>query len=232
MNLASTRTADSGSTHESMQADALVADSSRATCESFAWCLNAYGGLKNVGAACTVPDLLHAIRSQRPRVVLIGERLVTTAMRDLFSELAVRLGETRIVVFADGLTDRQLDLIVNNRISGLVSRHDCMRTVSDQLVQVAAGQTVLSEQLKSRVVMSSDGKFKSTSSVQLQKLTDRQWDVLLRIADGNRVAQVAEALSITEKAVEAHKYRIMRVIGATDRVDLCRWAIREGLIEP
>ncbi|MCA9034786.1 MAG: response regulator transcription factor [Planctomycetaceae bacterium] len=213
-------------------ADALVADSSRASCESFAWCLNAYGGLRNVGTACTSGELLSAIRSQRPRVVLIGERLLTAAMRDLFSELAVKLGETRIVCFADGLTDRQLDLVVNNKVSGLVSRQDCMRTVSDHLIQVSAGQNVLSEKLRDRVTLAADGKFKCVSTAQLRKLTDRQWDVLLRIAEGNRVAEVAEALQITQKAVEAHKYRIMRVIGATDRVDLCRWAIREGLIDP
>jgi DNA-binding NarL/FixJ family response regulator len=65
----------------------------------------------------------------------------------------------------------------------------------------------------------------------MEKLTDRQWDVLLRIAEGRRVAEVAQALSISEKAVESHKHRIMRVVGAADRVDLCRWAIREGLIE-
>ena len=58
-----------------------------------------------------------------------------------------------------------------------------------------------------------------------------QANAVLNIAEGRRVSEVAETLSISQKAVESHKYRIMRVIGATDRVDLCRWAIREGLIE-
>jgi DNA-binding NarL/FixJ family response regulator len=56
--------------------------------------------------------------------------------------------------------------------------------------------------------------------------------VLLRIAEGRRVAEVAADLHISEKAVESHKYRIMKAIGASDRVDLCRWAIREGFIQP
>lgn len=212
-------------------ADAIVADSNRVNCESVAWCLNAYGGFRNVSTASSSSELLQAIRSQRPRVVLVGERLVTANLRDLFAELAVRLGETRIVVFADGLTDRQLDLVVNNRVSGLLSRQDFMRTISEQLIQVAAGKPVLSECLSGRVSLGSDGRFRCSASAQLRKLTDRQWDVLLRIAEGGRVSEVAEALAISEKAVESHKYRIMRAIGASDRVDLCRWAIREGLIE-
>ena len=54
---------------------------------------------------------------------------------------------------------------------------------------------------------------------------------LLRIAQGRRVSEVADELEISSKAVESHKYRIMKTVGATDRVGLCRWAIREGLID-
>ncbi|MBL8819924.1 MAG: response regulator transcription factor [Planctomyces sp.] len=212
-------------------ADAIVADANRVNGESIAWCLNAYGGFRNVTAAGTAAELLYAIRSQRPQVVLIGERILIGAAREIFGELAVKLGETRVAAFADALTDRQLDLIVNNRITGLLSRQDSMRTISDQLIQVAAGNRMLSEQLKNRLQLGTDGQFRCAASARLQKLTDRQWDVLLRIAEGGRVSEVAEALAISEKAVESHKYRIMRAIGANDRVDLCRWAIREGLIE-
>lgn len=211
--------------------DAVIADSNRLNAESIAWCLKSYGGFRNVTSVATTSELLQAIRAQRPRVVLVGERLAVKALRDLFSELAVRLGETRIAVFGDSLTDRQLDLVVNNRVSGLLSREDSMRRISEQLTQISGGQPVLSEHLAARVQLMRDGQFRCVASGHMQKLTDRQWDVLLKIAEGRRVSEVAEALAISEKAVESHKYRIMRVVGATDRVDLCRWAIREGLIE-
>lgn len=216
---------------QSHTADAVIADSNRVNAESMAWCLRAYGGFRNVTAVSNVSELLVSIRSQRPQVVLIGERLITAASREVFSDLAVRLGETRIAVFADGLTDRQLDLIANNRVTGMLSREDAVKKISEQLSQIAAGTSVLSEHLATRLQLTRDGKFRCIASAQMQKLTDRQWDVLLGIAEGRRVSEVAEALSISQKAVESHKYRIMRAIGATDRVDLCRWAIREGLIE-
>jgi len=216
---------------QSEATDAVIADNSRVNAESMAWCLKAYGGFRNVTAVSTSSELLQTIRSQRPQVVLIGERLIVAGLRDIFSDLAVRLGETRIAVFADGLTDRQLDLIANNRVTGMLSRADAVKKISEQLSQIAAGTAVLSEHMNARLQLMRDGNFRCVASAQMQKLTDRQWDVLLNIAEGRRVSEVAEALSISQKAVESHKYRIMRVIGATDRVDLCRWAIREGLIE-
>ncbi|MFO0426744.1 MAG: response regulator transcription factor [Planctomyces sp.] len=219
-------------TVKTSQADALIAAGQRLDGEALAWCLGAYGAFRKVSSAVSAQELLQSVRSLRPRIVVVSEGLITATARELFSELAVRMGETRVAVFADSLTDRQLDLIVHNRVSGILSHQDSMRTVSDQLIQIAAGQTVLSEQMSRRVELTADGQFQCTGSVQLKKLSDRQWDVLMKIAEGDRVSEVAEALSISEKAVEAHKYRIMRLIGATDRVDLCRWAIREGIIDP
>ena len=213
------------------QGDAVIADSNRVNSESIAWCLKAYGGFRNVTSVSTSLELLQTIRSQRPQAVLVGERLIVQSLRDIFSELAVRLGETKVAVFGDALTDRQLDLVVNNRVTGLLSREDAMKKISEQLAQIVAGQPVLSEHLAARAQVTRDGRFRCTASGQMKKLTDRQWDVLLKIAGGRRVSEVAIALEISEKAVESHKYRIMRAVGATDRVDLCRWAIREGLIE-
>jgi len=211
--------------------DAVIADSNRLNAESLAWCLMSYGGFRSVSPATTCSELISAVRSQRPALILLGERVVVKCFREMFGELAVKLGEIRIAVFADELTDRQLDLVVNNRIAGLLSRRESMRRLSEQLSQIAAGQPVLSEYLSDRVEHLGGGHFRCTSCAHMEKLTERQWDVLLRIAEGRRVSEVAEALHISEKAVESHKYRIMRVVGAADRLDLCRWAIREGLIE-
>ncbi len=124
------------------------------------------------------------------------------AIREIFSELAVKLNETRVAVFADVLTDRQLDLVVNNRVTGLLSRQDSMRTISDQLIQVAAGNKVLFGTAPTPSPVTPEGQFRCAASSRLQKLTDRQWMCcceLLRAA----AFRGAEALSISEKAVKA-----------------------------
>jgi DNA-binding NarL/FixJ family response regulator len=211
--------------------DAVIADANRLNAESIAWCLKSYGGFRTVSPAISGTELLAALRAQRPALILMGEKVVVKCFREVFGELAVKLGEIRVAVFADDLSDRQLDLVVHNRVSGLLSRHETMRRLSEQLSQIAAGQTVLSDHLRDRIEHLGGGQFRCTSSAHLEKLTERQWEVLLRIARGGRVSEVAQALHISEKAVESHKYRIMRVVGAVDRLELCRWAIREGLIE-
>ena len=209
----------------------ILAEGSRLNAEAISWSLSAYGAFRNIQSMLSVDDVIHAIRTERPSIVLVGEKIISEGIRDLLAQIAVKMGETKVVVFADELTDRQLDLIVNNRVCGLLSRECTMRQLNDALLQVLGDAKVLSPELSHRLQLLPSGKFKCVGSGHLKKLTDRQWDVLLRIAEGRRVAEVADDLEISPKAVESHKYRIMKTIGASDRVGLCRWAIREGLID-
>jgi DNA-binding NarL/FixJ family response regulator len=63
-------------------------------------------------------------------------------------------------------------------------------------------------------------------------LTPREQEVLKLVAEGYTNKQIAEALVISEKTVERHRANILEKLGMRDRVELTRYAIRHGLIEP
>jgi DNA-binding NarL/FixJ family response regulator len=52
------------------------------------------------------------------------------------------------------------------------------------------------------------------------------------VAEGYANKEIAEALVISEKTVERHRANILEKLGMRDRVDLTRFAIRTGLVEP
>lgn len=63
-------------------------------------------------------------------------------------------------------------------------------------------------------------------------LTPRELEVLKLIAEAQNNAQIAEALVISKKTVERHRANILEKLGMHDRVELTRYAIRRGLVEP
>ncbi len=63
-------------------------------------------------------------------------------------------------------------------------------------------------------------------------LSPRESEVLKLIAEGNTSKEIAELLVISEKTVERHRSNILEKLGMRDRVDLTRYAIRRGLVEP
>jgi DNA-binding NarL/FixJ family response regulator len=63
-------------------------------------------------------------------------------------------------------------------------------------------------------------------------LTPRELEVIKLIAEGSTNRQIAQALVISEKTVERHRANMLEKLGMRDRVELTRYAIRRGLIEP
>lgn len=63
-------------------------------------------------------------------------------------------------------------------------------------------------------------------------LTPRETDVLKLIAEAYSSRQIADALVISLKTVESHRANILSKLGMSDRVELTRYAIRRGLVEP
>lgn len=68
--------------------------------------------------------------------------------------------------------------------------------------------------------------------VREDPLTPRELEVVKLIAEGSSSKQIAELLVISEKTVERHRANILEKLGMRDRVELTRYAIRRGLVEP
>jgi DNA-binding NarL/FixJ family response regulator len=63
-------------------------------------------------------------------------------------------------------------------------------------------------------------------------LTPREREVVKLIAEGNSTKDIAASLVISPKTVERHRSNILEKLGMRDRVELTRYAIRRGLVEP
>jgi DNA-binding NarL/FixJ family response regulator len=62
-------------------------------------------------------------------------------------------------------------------------------------------------------------------------LTPRETEVVKLVAESYTNRQIAEALVISEKTVDRHRANILEKLGMRDRVELTRYAIRNGLVE-
>jgi DNA-binding NarL/FixJ family response regulator len=63
-------------------------------------------------------------------------------------------------------------------------------------------------------------------------LTPRELEVLKLIAEAYSSKEIAVELFISVKTVERHRQNILGKLGMSDRVELTRYAIRRGLIQP
>jgi DNA-binding NarL/FixJ family response regulator len=63
-------------------------------------------------------------------------------------------------------------------------------------------------------------------------LTPREEEIVKLIAESHSSREIAETLGISAKTVDRHRANILQKLGMRDRLDLTRYAIRAGLVEP
>jgi len=63
-------------------------------------------------------------------------------------------------------------------------------------------------------------------------LSPREEEVTKLVAESHSTEQIAQLLQISPKTVERHRENILAKLGMRDRIQLARWAIRHGLVEP
>ena len=73
---------------------------------------------------------------------------------------------------------------------------------------------------------------KEGEPVSGEVLSPRETEVTKLVAEGRSTREIAETLMISEKTVERHRGNILEKLGIENRVELTRYAIRRGLVEP
>ena len=67
--------------------------------------------------------------------------------------------------------------------------------------------------------------------VGYELLSDREREILVFLAEGHSLKDIATRLNLSVKTVDAHKVNLMRKLDLHDRSELIRYAIRKGLVE-
>ena len=113
--------------------------------------------------------------------------------------------------------------------SGYVSKRGADSDLVEAIRAVAGGRTFLNSRTQAALMRQwlEDGR-----SQPKDELTPRELEVLKLIAEAYTNRQIADALSLSEKTVESHRGNVLAKLGMRDRVELVRYAIRRGLVEP
>jgi DNA-binding NarL/FixJ family response regulator len=146
-------------------------------------------------------------------------------------ELARRRPELRMLMLSMYDNDQFLFEALRAGASGYVLKSGADRDIVDACRATMRGQPFLYPSAVTALVRDfvERGAGDETS---FDPLSPRELEILKLIAEAHTSREIAEALVISVKTVERHRANIMEKLGMRDRVELTRYAIRRGLIEP
>ena len=111
---------------------------------------------------------------------------------------------------------------------GFLSKRSAPEALIEAVTAVAAGQRYLDPSLAQKLALDEiDGTAKSV----VDRLSEREFEVFIRLARGASVQRIAEDLKLSPSTVGTHLYNIKQKLRMTNQSELTLIAIREGLIE-
>jgi DNA-binding NarL/FixJ family response regulator len=185
-----------------------------------------------VGDAATVTEAIAAIGELAPDVVLLDVHMPDGGGVAVIE--AVRDEAARPCFLALSVSDAPDDVIAVIRAGarGYVTKTISPTELAEAIGRVADGDAVFSPRLAGFVLDAFRGEPPAAptgADPEIDQLTPRELEVLRHLARGYLYKEIALALGISAKTVEAHVSAVLRKLQLSNRHELGRWAMERRL---
>ena len=181
--------------------------------------------------AADVDQAVAAVLEHRPEVVLLDVHLPGGGGAEVMRRTGGRAAETRFLALS--VSDAAEDVIGTIRAGarGYVTKTITGPELVDAIDRVASGDAVFSPRLAGFVLDAFAGTIEVAAvDEDLDRLTEREREVMRLIARGYSYKEVAGELFISIKTVETHMSSVLRKLQLSSRHELTRWASDRRLL--
>ena len=126
----------------------------------------------------------------------------------------------------------QFSIALKAGAAGILTREALADDVVSAVRAVAAGHTYVSPAIVTRMVDTYVRGKPETVDDPCDQLTDRERQILLLAAMGHTNRDIARSLHLSEQTVHSNRASLMDKLGLHDRVDLLRYTVKRGLLNP
>ena len=147
-------------------------------------------------------------------------------------ELARRRPELRILILSMHDNERYFFEALRAGASGYVLKAAADRDLVEACRATMRGEPFLYPDAVTALIRDYLERARDGELPPDDPLTPRESEIVKLIAEGHSSKQIAALLVISDKTVERHRANVLEKLGLRDRVDLTRYAIRRGLVEP
>lgn len=182
--------------------------------------------LSVIGLAQDGQEALELIRELKPDVAVVDLNMPGLDGIALLDTLVQEGAETRVVILTGHLESEQVYRAVELGAAAVVSKLVEPDTLVRTLADVAAGKVVLGSEVQSLLA----GEVRARRRDDRPVLTDREREVLVHIADGHSVAEIAATVHLSPSTVKSHLETLYRKLEVSDRAAAVATAMRKGLL--
>lgn len=208
----------------------MVADDHDLVRQGLRFMLEARPGWLICGEATTGHEAVDLARQVRPDVAVIDIHMPGMDGLQATREILAINSQTEVLILTIDETKEVVEAATEAGARGVVMKSDAARDLVAAVAALGRHEAFYTPKVSQLIVQGLVHPL-GGSSAHPAKLTERERDVVVLVAEGLGNKQVATALNICAKTVESHRRNIMLKLGLKSTAELVRYAVRDGLIQ-
>lgn len=177
----------------------------------------------NITEASSGEDAVSLARQHHFDIVLMDISLPGISGLEASELLLKKAPDTRIVIVTGKLEGVLIRKLMNCGVRGYITKGSSADDIDKAIRQVINGEQYLSPDVAQRFAMD---MLNGDDSNPFDRLTSREFEIIMLLLDGKRNRIIADSLHISEKTVSTHRTRAFEKLHVATTAELVRLAIR------
>jgi DNA-binding NarL/FixJ family response regulator len=206
----------------------LIADDHSVVREGLKQILKKLPDVNQIEEAMNGIDALKMIESSNYDFVILDITLPCISGLDVLKSLKLQNNNTRILVLSMHPEEQFAIRALKLGAVGYVTKDRAGEELLAAIRKISGGGKYVSSELAEFMALNLDYRF---DSLLHEKLSEREFQIMIQLASGKSSRDIAAELFISEKTVGTHRLRIMQKMGMKKNSDLTFYALKNKLIE-
>jgi DNA-binding NarL/FixJ family response regulator len=194
--------------------------------------LDAEPDLEVIAEAADGAEAVSRALEEGPDLVILDVSMPRLTGLQAAREISARNPDVRVLMLSMHENERYFFEALEAGASGYVVKSSADRDLVEACRATMRGEPFLYPKAARALIREHLQHARRGDSSERGLLTPRESEIVKLIAEGHTSKEIASALVISEKTVERHRANVLEKLGMRDRVELTRYAIRVGLVEP
>lgn len=179
------------------------------------------------GEAGDVDQALRELSASAWDVVLLDLSLPGRGGLELLSEIKQRYPNLPVLVLSVHPEEQYAVRVLKAGAAGYLNKDTAPTELASAVQRIIGGSRYITASVADRLAAQLAAP---STGAPHEQLSDREFDVLRRIASGKTVGEIAEELSLSVKTVSTYRTRILAKMGMHSNAELTHYAVKNGLV--
>ncbi|MCI0448245.1 MAG: response regulator transcription factor [Chlorobi bacterium] len=182
-----------------------------------------------IGEASNAADLLREVKQKEANVVILDISMPGKSGLDVLKDLKAMRKNLKVLILSMHPEERFAIRALKAGAMGYLTKESAPDELVKAIRTILTGRKYVSKQLSDKLLDIITAE--ESGKLPHEELSDREFEVFIKIASGKKASEIAEELSISIHTVNTYRARILEKLNMSSNVELTQYAMHNNLID-